>query len=91
METETELSPNQKYNGAFVYSASVFELPYFFDDSVYLADRKIPPKLAILETNRLLAERADVIVSGVSRTHGGAFLACEHAKKNNKQIINIFE
>lgn len=68
-----------------------FWLPFCFDDSIYLLEKKVPPKFAIYYTNRRIVEISDFIVSGVNHDSGGAFTACQYAKRINKTVINIFE
>ena len=51
-------------------SDSAFTLPEDFDDSVYLLERKVPKRLAIIETNKCLVDKADYIIAGVI-LHGG--------------------
>ena len=67
-----------------------FYMPRSFDDSVYLLDRPVPPRYAIARTNRIIAEKADFIVSGVKFEYGGAYEACRYARRLNKKIISIF-
>lgn len=62
----------------------------FFDDSVYLLERTVPPKYAILETNCTLIRKVDFIVSGVKYTFGGAAKAIDYAKKQKKTVIDVF-
>lgn len=63
----------------------------YFDDSVYLLERKVPPLYAIAETNKILVEKMDYVLSGVLHTWGGAWAAVEHAKKKEKKVIMAFE
>lgn len=67
----------------------VFTLPKCFDDSVYLLERKVPKRFAIIETNKCLVEAVDFIVAGVITHFGGAYSACEYAEKRKKPIINV--
>lgn len=66
-----------------------FELPKCFDDSMYLLERSVPKRLAILETNKCLVDIVDFIISGIFLHSGGAYNACEYALKKQKPIINI--
>lgn len=70
--------------------ASGFVLPKFFDESVYLPEKPVPAKYAIAYTNKLIVDKSEFIVSGVARHGGGAFAACDYARRKNKKIINIF-
>ena len=63
-----------------------------FDDSVYLLkDTKIPPRYAIPQTNQKLVDLSNYIISGVNHDSGGAFTACNYAKKHSKLIISIYD
>ena len=68
-----------------------FKLPKFFDDSVYLLERRVPLQLAILETNKCLVDKVDYIVAGVLYHGGGAYSALEYAAKRKKPIISIID
>lgn len=73
------------------YKKSDFVLPKYFDDSVYLLEKKVPPRFAIPHTNRRMVDLADYIVSGVNHDHGGAFTACNYARNRGKTIISIYD
>lgn len=77
-----EVSENPEYN---------FELPKCFDDSVYLLERQVPKRLAIIETNKCLVDKVDYIIAGVMTHGGGAYAACEYANKKKKPIINVID
>ncbi len=62
-----------------------------FDGSIYLLEQSIPPLYAIVETNKLLVDKVQYIISGVNYSFGGAYQAVEYANKRQKQIINVFE
>ena len=68
-----------------------FKLPYCFDDSIYLLERQVPKRLAIIETNKLVVDMADYIISGAVYQGGGAYAAIEYAHKRNKPIISIID
>ena len=68
-----------------------FELPKCFDDSIYLLERKVPRRLAIIETNKCLVDMVDIIVAGVMTHFGGAYMACEYAYKRKKPIISVID
>ncbi|MBR2299478.1 MAG: hypothetical protein IJ870_02765 [Alphaproteobacteria bacterium] len=52
-----------------------------------IADK--PPKFAILERNKYIADRADVIICFIKEKTGGAYRAVKRAQKNGKKIINL--
>ena len=68
-----------------------FTLPKYFDDSVYLLERRVPKRLAIIETNKCLVDIVDYIVAGVMTHGGGAYMACEYAHKRKKPIISVID
>lgn len=72
-------------------SDNAFILPQCFDDSVYLLERYVPKRYAIIETNKLLVDAADYIVAGVIMRCGGAYGACRYARKKKKSIFNVMD
>lgn len=70
---------------------NAFSLPKCFDDSVYLLERQVPKRLAIIETNKCLVDKVDYIVAGVTLHCGGAYAACEYACKQKKPIVSVID
>lgn len=68
-----------------------FVLPQWFSDSLYLLEKSVLPKYAISYTNQCIVQKAEYIVSGVMLHSGGAWAACEYARRQKKKIICIFE
>ena len=68
-----------------------FVLPKYFDESVYLLEKRVPPQYAISYTNQEMIQRSDFIVSGVCYHYGGAYAAREFARRQQKNILDIFE
>lgn len=68
-----------------------FCLPSCFDDSVYLLERYVPKRFAIVETNKRLVDTVDYVVAGVVRHCGGAYKACEYAYKQKKSIVSVID
>lgn len=66
-----------------------FVLPSCFDDSVYLLERKVPPRFAIIETNKRMVEVSDFIICAVNAHFGGAYAACEYAQALKKPVVNV--
>lgn len=61
-----------------------------FDDSLYLLERAVPPRYAIIETNKKIVEKADYILSGATHDWGGAATAIAYAYKKQKNVIDLF-
>lgn len=68
-----------------------FILPECFDDSIYLLERYVPKRLAIIETNKCLVEKTDYIIAGIINHAGGACAALEYAYKRRKPIISFID
>ena len=60
-----------------------------YDDILFPALEKIPLKYTILKRNQYMAEQADLIVTYVHHSFGGAYQAAEYAKKKGKKTINL--
>jgi hypothetical protein len=57
----------------------------YYDDSVYLLERRVPPPYAIIETNKAAVDKADFVVSGVKYSFGGAAQAVFVKNVNGEQ------
>ena len=87
-----EQYPTIKMTKVFSYMPKKEEMKeLLFDDTVYLLERNVPKRFAILETNKKLVDKVDFIVSGVEYGFGGAVQAIGYARTKKKQIISIFE
>ena len=64
--------------------------PPIYDNSVYLLERKVPQPFAILETNKLLVDTCDYIISGIAHSWGGAAKAVAYAKRQKPQAVIDF-
>ena len=62
-----------------------------YDDSVYLLETKVPPKYAIVHTNKALVDRVDFVITGVQYSWGGARIAYDYADKKAKIFKNILD
>lgn len=60
-----------------------------YDEVVYPPIERVPMRLAIIKRNEYMVDCADVVVSGVVRSFGGAVQTLEYAEKKNKRIISI--
>lgn len=61
-----------------------------YDGSVYLLERYVPKKYAIIETNKALVDKVDFIISGVDHDWGGAAKAVEYAYAKKKAVLEVF-
>lgn len=67
-----------------------FILSARYDDSVYLLEKAVLPKFAIWETNKLIIDRCDFIITAVGKECGGAYRALQYAKRQGKRTWNVF-
>lgn len=59
------------------------------DSSIYPPLESVPKKLAIVRRNRWMVDQADVVVSYVLHSWGGAAMTLEYAKRKKKRIISF--
>lgn len=59
------------------------------DSSLYSPLESVPKKFAIVQRNRWMVEQADVVVSYVLHSWGGAAMTLEYATRKKKQIISF--
>ena len=64
---------------------------YYDEIEICEASAAQHPKRAIQLRNRAMVDRSSLCVFYVSRNEGGAWQTMEYAKKNRKQIINLFD
>ncbi len=62
-----------------------------YDDSVYLLNRRVPRQFAVQEIDRLVVDKVDFIVAGVTPHDCGGFAAVEYACKRKKTVISVFD
>ena len=68
-----------------------FILNDYYDDSVYLLEKKTLPKFAIAKTNEAMVDKADIIMTAVRNGWGGAYNAYQYAQRRQKEILNIYD
>lgn len=66
-----------------------FKLPRWYDEAVYLLDKKVPPRFAISHTNRKLVQTVNYIIVGINHKYGGAWSVYKYAKKCLCSTLNI--
>ena len=57
--------------------------------AIYPELEKVPPKFAILHRNRYMIDKADIVITYIQYTKGGAYQAYLYAKKQGKNIIEL--
>ena len=62
-----------------------------YDFSLYPPIEHIPLKFAITERNKWMIRNADILISGVIRSYGGAAKALNYAKHLGKDIISVYD
>ena len=60
-----------------------------YDTSIYPPIENTPPKFAILKRNEWMITNADLVITYIKHTYGGAYKALQAAKRKKKKIINI--
>ena len=76
---------------------SILVIPYLdrkydmhlYDSSIYPPIESVPKRFAISKRNEYMIESADVVVSFIKHTWGGAYKTTCFAKRKKKQIITI--
>ena len=66
-----------------------YPLPEKYTDSVYFLERRIPPRYAIVETNKAIVDRVEFVITSSSGSFGGARKACDYALKKQKTVIDV--
>ena len=66
---------------------------YNYYDEIEICDEstKAHFKAAMQIRNRSMVDRADLVVCYIEREEGGAFQTIQYAKKQEKQILNLYE
>ncbi len=60
-----------------------------YDGIIYPEIEDKPLRFAINYRNRWMAEKADYIICGIISRYGGAYTACQYAKRKRKTLYNI--
>ncbi|MBQ5884609.1 MAG: DUF1273 family protein [Clostridia bacterium] len=83
----------------YPHITSVLVVPYIdkdydkklYDYSIYPEIERAPKKFAIVKRNEYMVNRADVVITYLETTFGGAYKTSEYAKRKKKIIIDIFK
>ena len=62
-----------------------------YDAIIYPELERVPPRYAILKRNEWMVKNADLIISYITHSFGGAYKACAYAKRHGKEISNLPE
>ena len=87
----------KKLKEEYPYINSLFVTPYInkhynmdlYDESIYPPLESVPLRFAISARNKWMVDSADVIISCVKHSWGGAAKTLEYAKRKNKTIIEL--
>lgn len=61
-----------------------------YDSSLYPEGLEtVPRRFAIINRNKYMLRKSDIVISYVIASYGGAYTACKYAKSQNKIIINL--
>lgn len=89
----------KKFKQTHCNASLIFVSPYIkinrdsciYDDIIYPELENIHPKYAILERNKYMIKKSDLVFAYVNKSYGGAYKAYIYAKKLGKKIINLAE
>lgn len=62
-----------------------------YDSTLYPPLENTPPKFAISKRNEWMIANADIVISYVTHSHGGAYKSLQFAKRKKKEIIEILD
>ena len=60
-----------------------------YDATIYPPLENVPPRYAILKRNEWMVDKADLVIAYVKNMYGGAYKSLIHAKRKEKQVINL--
>lgn len=60
-----------------------------YDSTIYPPLENTPPKFAISKRNEWMIANADIVISYVIRSYGGAYKSLQFAKRKKKEIIEL--
>ncbi len=90
----------KKYKQSHTNALLVFISPYlnnsikfrdcFYDYTIYPEIEDKLPKFAIIYRNKWMVDKADLVISYIERSWGGAVTTFSYAKKKGKELINLY-
>ncbi len=90
----------REFKSVYKRAALVFVTPYLnqeyinkkadlYDTIIYPEIENKPKKYAILERNKYMIKKSDIVIAYVEHSWGGAYKSLLIAKKANKKIYNL--
>ena len=64
---------------------------YYYDEVIFPPLENVPRKFAILKRNEWMVDEADLVLSYVTYSWGGAAKTLEYARRKKKTFINLAE
>ncbi len=75
-----------------IYTKEKGEYLKDYYDEIIVADiGRRPPKYAIVYCNKWMVDKADLVISYIERSWGGAVTTFSYAKKKGKELINLYK
>ena len=83
--------PNIKYAVVLAYAPTYGNFEQLFQEEIYLPDgmENVEPRSAIIQRNHWMVNHSDMVVCYITKPDGGAAMAVNYAKNQNKTIHNI--
>ena len=73
----------------YINEKNILNMRPLYDEIVYPALERVPPKFAIVERNRWTVRSSDLIIFSITHSFGGAYKAYLYAEKLGKATVNI--
>ncbi len=89
---ERHLSASLIFVTPYLFGYSNERMEYIrqdFDFTVYPEIENSIPKFAIVQRNRWMMERSDLIIAYITHCYGGAYASYKYARHRGKEIINL--
>ena len=65
------------------------QIKLLYDDILYPGLEKVPLKHAIVERNKYMIDRSDIVIAGVYKQFGNAYKFLYYARPKNKVILSL--
>jgi hypothetical protein len=73
------------------YQERINDMKKFYDDVIYPPLENVPLRFAISRRNEWMMKSSDIVIAYVMHSWGGAAKTLTYAKRQHKQIINIYD